>query len=177
MKAVNFKCKEVFNCGLRPTSRVFRRAPQMTVLGWILCYTCHTQTCIPRVFQHVLLQGGLGRKSFIAIFASVLWTFAYLHVFLVIFPRIVSFFFTYITIPLEVSRVHTNMLHIKLLLGGVLDCPNFGCCVSSRCRHIHCIAMRNSIKVGMNWHKTQEIKHTPGVCSIVPIFGDLEIFL
>ena len=45
---------------------------------------------------------------------------------------------------------------------GVLDCPNFGCFVSSRCQHFHCIAMRNSIKVGVNWHKIQEIEHNPG---------------
>ena len=76
-----------------------------------------------------------------------------------------------------------------------------------------CIVLlwRKSIKAGVNWHKIQEIEHTPGsrsssniwmywhhgnhfsetiqhciesgpasqmagVCSIVPIFGDLEIF-
>ena len=46
---------------------------------------------------------------------------------------------------------------------GVLDCPNFGCFVSSRCQHFHCIAMRNSIKVGVNCHKIRKIKHTPGM--------------
>ena len=46
---------------------------------------------------------------------------------------------------------------------GVLDCPNFGCFPSSRCQHFHCIAMRNSIKAGMNWHKMQEIEHIPAL--------------
>ena len=45
---------------------------------------------------------------------------------------------------------------------GVFDCPDFGCFVSSSCEHFHCIAMRNSMLTGMNWHKTQEIEHTPG---------------
>ena len=47
-----------------------------------------------------------------------------------------------------------------VLLWGVLDCPNFGCFVSSRFQHCHCIAVRNSIKAGMNCHKIQEIEHT-----------------
>ena len=49
----------------------------------------------------------------------------------------------------------------NILSWGVLDCPNFGCFVSSRCQYSHCIATRNSIKVSMNWHKIQEIEHTP----------------
>ena len=48
---------------------------------------------------------------------------------------------------------------------GVLDCPNFGCFVSSGCQHFHCISMGNSIKLGMNWHKIEEIEHIPGKVS------------
>ena len=44
---------------------------------------------------------------------------------------------------------------------GVLDCPNFGCFVPSRSQHFHCIAMGNSIKAGVSWHKIQDIEHTP----------------
>ena len=69
---------------------------------------------------------------------------------------------------------------------GVLDFPNFGfdfdfdfetclfqcavsdfnlgCFVSSRCQHFIVLLWENSIKAGMNWHKIQEIEHTPAKC-------------
>ena len=50
---------------------------------------------------------------------------------------------------------------------GVLYCPDFGCFVSSRFQHLHCIAMRNSIKAGVNRHKIQEIEHTTGRDTLV----------
>ena len=44
----------------------------------------------------------------------------------------------------------------------MLDSVNFGCFVLSRCEHFHYNAVRKSIKVRMNWYKTQQIEHTPG---------------
>ena len=44
---------------------------------------------------------------------------------------------------------------------GCGELVNCGCFVSSRSESFHCNAMRKSIGTHMNWHKIQQIEHTP----------------
>ena len=44
-----------------------------------------------------------------------------------------------------------------------LDSVNMGCFVSSICARYYCNAKRTSSKGCMNWHKIEQIEHTPGV--------------
>ena len=62
------------------------------------------------------------------------------------------------------KRVYTNEYPFVYVRRGVLYSVNFGCFVSSGCQHFHCDALRTSVRACVNWHKIQQMEHTPGLC-------------
>ena len=44
---------------------------------------------------------------------------------------------------------------------GVADSVNFECFVWSSFEHLHCITIGKSIKARLNWHKIEQVEHTP----------------
>ena len=93
--------------------------------------------------------------------------------------NIISHFWTYLGYillcvqnMLKIRRSFSFHLAISIFFSsirGVLDCSNFGCFVSSRFQHLHCIAMEKLNRRRRELAQNLEIEHTPASHRTLPI--------